>query len=172
MIGADDTSRQPNTLFPAMSYQREQYGTHFEEYLSRNLEKQWKAKIGKALDLWKKVELPNEQEVGALAEEFAFYAVGIRVMQAFAQRGYALCRPQIVFEPLMQTERMVYPELALSTEKVQGNGVRLENGGAVIVTGANHSGKTSYLKTVGQILLLAQLGFYVPATDSGVSPST
>lgn len=165
LIGADDTSRQPNTLFPAMSYQREQYGTHFEEYLSRNLEKQWKAKIGKALDLWKKIELPNEQEVGALAEEFAFYAVGIRVMQAFAQRGYALCRPQIVFEPLMKTERMVYPELALSTEKVQGNGVRLENGGAVIVTGANHSGKTSYLKTVGQILLLAQLGFYVPATD-------
>ena len=60
--------------------------------------------------------------------------------------------------------------MALSSEKVQGNGVRLENGGAVIVTGANHSGKTSYLKTVGQILLLAQLGFYVPATDLAFRP--
>lgn len=35
---------------------------------------------------------------------------------------------------------------------------------------ANHSGKTSYLKTVGQILLLAQLGFYVPATDLAFRP--
>lgn len=165
LVGAEDTSKEPNTLFPPMSYHREQYGTHFEEYLSKNLEKQWKGKIGKALELWKKIELPDEQKIGALAEEFAFYAVGIRVMEAFSQRGYFLCRPQAVKEPLMRSGQMVYPELALSADKVQGNAVRLEDGGAVIVTGANHSGKTSYLKTIGQVLLLSQLGFYVPAAD-------
>lgn len=170
LIGMEDPSIPARSLFPEMIYNRERYGTHFEEYLTGCLEKRWKGKLSKALEIWKKVEAPQEQRLWSLAEDFAFYAVGLRVMNAFAKRGYRLCRPQITDEELLKADWMVYPELALNGESIQGNCVSLTEGGAVIVTGANHSGKTSYLKTVGQILLLAQLGFYVPAEKMAFRP--
>lgn len=171
LIGMEEYSRPAGSLFPEMIYNRERYGTHFEEYLSGCLEKHWKGRLGKALDVWKKIEAPEEQRFWALAEDFSFYAVGLRVMNAFDKRGYPLCRPQIAEDRcLLTAERMVYPELALSSEAIQGNSLRLTDGGAVIVTGANHSGKTSYLKTVGQVMLLAQLGFYVPAGKMNFRP--
>lgn len=161
LIGTGFGQSETRSLFPRMSYTREAYGTHFEEYLSRQLEKQWKGKVTKALELWKKLEAPQAEALSALSDEFAFYAEGLRTAEAFEKRGCTVCIPK-VGEGLLHAQELFYPELVLASDQVEGNPAALLDGGSVIVTGANHSGKTSYLKTIGQTLLLAQLGFAVP----------
>ncbi|MBQ7916204.1 MAG: hypothetical protein IJ315_05390, partial [Firmicutes bacterium] len=170
LLEMQEAAQPAKSLFPEMPYTRERYGTHFEEFLSKSLEKEWKNKVNKGMDLWKKITAPEEESIGALWEEFAFYAVGLRVMNTFTQRGYQVCRGEVTQEVLLKAEGMVYPELVLNADNIEGNPVILINGGGVIVTGANHSGKTSYLKTIGQTILLAQLGFYVPAVKVAFRP--
>lgn len=50
------------------------------------------------------------------------------------------------------------------------NDVSFDDGRIFILTGPNSGGKTTYLKAVGQMQLLFQLGMYVPAEEAYISP--
>ena len=163
--GTDYADKAVNSLFTGMVYNRTIYGTHFDEYLSAALEKQWKGKIGRLQDMFRKTPAPDKDVLEGLADEFLFYARGLTLIRVIREQGYPVCRPEAVEQAdiCMQAENMIYPELGMKSEKVQPNPVSLQNGGSVIVTGANHSGKTSYLQMIAQNLLFAQMGYYAAA---------
>ncbi len=171
--GTEHSDKEANSLFAGMVYNRTIYGTHFDEYLSTALEKQWKNRITRLLDMFRKTPEPREEILDGLADELLFYARGLAMIRVFKEQGYPVCRPAAVESDTarMQAVGMIYPELGLKSKEVQPNPVTLQDGGSVIVTGANHSGKTSYLKMISQNLLFAQLGYYAVADSFRFVPA-
>lgn len=167
-----DSSRPSQGLGPEFVYNRAIYGSHFDEYVIRGLEKEWKTAIHKASKLVESVALPRSPELLALVRPLQFYQIGLLCSEAFESRGYSLCCPQAMANTSLTMKNVHYPELVLHSEGIQGNDLLLQTGHAVVITGANHSGKTSYLKTVGQSYMLAQLGFFVPAESMQFTPVT
>lgn len=168
-----DTSHgqaQPNSLeglvpFPVLSQ-----SAQLESYLIKQIGKRWSKKLARLKKELEKLALSDCQGLIALNEDFKFLRMGLRLIQAAKQKGCCLCRPAIGSGPL-QISQLMYPRLTLiSEEPVVENDVSMEYGSFAMITGANHSGKTSYLKSVGQACILAQLGFFVPAASMRFTP--
>lgn len=169
LIAPKDPSSEANALFEPMSYSRTQFGTHFDEYLGALLTKQMQPQLKKAAEPMKQLTLPMEDELASLADDIRFYALGLR----FAETFEALCVAQTLpmrSENTLEAKQMVYPELALRAG-VTANDASIGKDDVVLITGANHSGKTSFLKTVGQNLLLAQLGYLAMADALALCPA-
>ena len=81
------------------------------------------------------------------------------------QRRY--CRPEFVTEPLLEIEAGRHPsiEQALGPSFV-ANDTQLTAGGKslALITGPNMAGKSTYIRQVATLALLAHCGSYVPAT--------
>ena len=88
--------------------------------------------------------------------------------KATLAQSWKLCRPQIAdsgstFASLWNPRlRQRNKELGLRYQPVD---ISLQEG-VCLITGANMAGKTVLLKTVGVAQLMAQFGFFVPATDA------
>ena len=81
-----------------------------------------------------------------------------------ATRGYVL--PQLVDDELIDIVDGRHPvvETTLRGERFVPNDVALEEGEIIrIITGPNMSGKSTFLRQVALIVLMAQIGSYVPA---------
>lgn len=194
MLSFSDPSKPSLSLGPDLPYTRSRYGSHFEEYISRSLEHQWKNQLGKAEKILSSAEgssgrglsahgsfpsggssggegrIENADALQELIEPLSFYQVGMLESEAFMNRGYTLCEPVPEENASLTIRQALYPDFILEHTGIQGNDLTLEKGSAVLITGANHSGKTSYLKTIGQCFVLAQLGFYIPAAGMRFSP--
>ena len=157
------------SLFPEMSYTRLQYGTHFEEYLLQHFEKRYHSEIAKAHKLLADVYPLRTPEFLELEDSLQYLVVGLSLYSLFTEAGYSLCTPD-PSAACLRSESLMYPDLALHLQGLEGKYVVLENGSSTLITGANHSGKTSYLKTLGQSLVLAQFGFKVPASSFAFRP--
>ena len=170
LLSHDIPEEPSRSLGPEFLYSRALFGSHFDEYLVRNFEHEWKTPLSKASKILEPIRLPKSPELLALARPLQFYQIGLLCAQAFESRGYGLCCPQTAADSSLLMKQVCYPELILHNDHIQGNDLSLQKGHAVIITGANHSGKTSYLKTIGQSYLLAQLGFMVPAEAMTFTP--
>ena len=81
------------------------------------------------------------------------------------QRGY--CRPQVVEEPVLRIEEGRHPVLDI----IEPEGTFVPNdtlagqddGNVLLITGPNMAGKSTYIRQVALISLMAQLGSFVPA---------
>ena len=81
------------------------------------------------------------------------------------QRGY--CRPQVVEEPVLRIEEGRHPVLDI----IEPEGTFVPNdtlagqddGSILLITGPNMAGKSTYIRQVALISLMAQLGSFVPA---------
>jgi len=62
-----------------------------------------------------------------------------------------------------------HPELINSNITIVKNNTNLNNGNMIILTGANMSGKSTYLKQNAIISILSQIGSYVPADKANVT---
>ncbi len=93
-----------------------------------------------------------------------------------ARHGY--CRPEIVAEPVFEVEAGRHPVLdaLLPPGDFVPNDVRLgpDDGTILLITGPNMAGKSTYIRQVALIAVLAQIGSFVPAragADRGRRPA-
>lgn len=114
-------------------------------------------------------------ELDGLYQDLIFYLGAMEYCARMTQAGVSLCLPQIL--PMehrgFRAVGMVNPVLALlkKTGKPVPNDVDFAEGGEIfLLTGINQGGKTTFLRTVGAVQLLFQLGWPVPASQTAISP--
>ena len=116
-------------------------------------------------------------QVGAAAERILETAFALAQMDVFSSLGEAAARYGYVRPKLTQEDTIVisggrHPvvEQMISDEPFVPNDTHLSNRDAqmVILTGPNMSGKSTYLRQVALIVLLAQIGSFVPADSATV----
>lgn len=96
------------------------------------------------------------------------------VLAAFAEGAarYRYVRPRLIDEPLIAIEKGRHPvvEQSLPEGRFVPNDAFLSNDDfqIIILTGPNLSGKSTYLRQVALITLLAHVGSFVPATEATI----
>ncbi len=86
-----------------------------------------------------------------------------------ARQGYV--RPRITNDDVLEIRGGRHPvvEMLLRTERFVPNDVTFANDHRIhIITGPNMSGKSTYLRQVALIVLLAQIGAFVPAEEAHI----
>lgn len=122
-----------------------------------------------------KSHVPQIEEVTQLLGPFDFYCGFANYFVQLRERGFEISRPAL----LSQTERRMkvtnarnplLMEARNNGHKVVPNDIEY-NGktNLFVITGPNNGGKTTYVKTVGLIQLMAQSGLFVPARSAEVS---
>jgi DNA mismatch repair protein MutS len=95
------------------------------------------------------------------------------VLAAFAavaaERGY--CRPQFVDDVRIEIEGGRHPVVEGQVERFIANDARLSpSRQLLLITGPNMGGKSTYMRQVALIVLLAHAGSFVPATAARLGP--
>ena len=106
-----------------------------------------------------------------LATARALAQVDVYAALAEAARRYSYCRPEIDDGPVIEILGGRHPvvERNLGTLSFVPNDVHLSSQDQVlIITGPNMSGKSTYLRQVALIVLLAQIGSFVPARQAHI----
>jgi DNA mismatch repair protein MutS len=91
----------------------------------------------------------------------------------FAERAAALdyVRPEFADEPVIEIEAGRHPVVERQVETFISNGTRLNPARQMlIVTGPNMGGKSTYMRQVALIALLAHCGSFVPAKRARLGP--
>ena len=110
------------------------------------------------------------QSILSLAEAMAHLDVFSSLAEVAVRNGY--CRPQVTEsdEIVITGGRHPVVERSLADTAFVPNDTRLANKDdqVIILTGPNMAGKSTYLKQVALIVLLAQTGSYVPAESATI----
>jgi DNA mismatch repair protein MutS len=86
-----------------------------------------------------------------------------------ASRGY--CRPEFTADVAVEIEAGRHPVVEAQIEQFIANGVRLSpSRQLLLVTGPNMGGKSTYMRQVALIVLMAHVGSFVPATSARLGP--
>jgi DNA mismatch repair protein MutS len=110
--------------------------------------------------------LPQIQQTAAALAQ-------LDVLGAFAEtaRLYNYCRPQITagMELHLRDGRHPVLEQNLAEERFVPNDTRLDNGTQIaLITGPNMAGKSTYIRQVALLALLAHTGSFIPATEARI----
>ncbi len=95
------------------------------------------------------------------------------VLTCFASLAtrHAWCRPEFVEETLLEFEDGRHPVVEAQIEHFIPNGTRLSPGRRLLlITGPNMGGKSTYMRQVALITLLAHVGSFVPARSARLGP--
>jgi DNA mismatch repair protein MutS len=168
-----EVTRANQDRVPA-DYVRKQTLANAERYFTPEL-KEWEEKVfgaeerisGLEARLFAEVRQRVADEVGRLQETAAGLAT-LDVLAGFAQAAErrAWVRPEVHtgYDLSIQAGRHPVVETMMPREAFIPNDVRLdEDGFIVVLTGPNMAGKSTVLRQVGLIQLLAQVGAFVPA---------
>jgi DNA mismatch repair protein MutS len=163
-------------------YVRKQTLANGERFFTPQL-KEWEERVFGAEDriaqleseLFAKVRAQVGERVGRLQETAARLAA-VDVLATFARvaerRGYVRPEVHTGFEMEIRAGRHPVVETMMPREEFIPNDLALdERGWIVVLTGPNMAGKSTALRQVGLIQLLAQLGAFVPA-DAARLPVT
>ena len=103
-------------------------------------------------------------------EPVELYISGLKYMNILRGKGCAFCTTELSGSETV-AEGLRYPHYLLQngTPPVP-NDMSIHSPSSAVITGPNSSGKTSVIKTLAQGILLAQLGFPVPATRFILKP--
>ena len=112
--------------------------------------------------------------LGALARALA----GLDALAALAERASTLgwCRPRFVPQPTIDISQGRHPVVQARLAEVGGpnfiaNDCRLDaRSRMLIITGPNMGGKSTYMRQVALIVLLASMGSFVPADACSLGP--
>jgi DNA mismatch repair protein MutS len=81
------------------------------------------------------------------------------------------CRPQLVDAPCLTIVEGRHPVVENQIERFIANDCRLSNDKRLLlITGPNMGGKSTFMRQVALITLLAYVGSYVPATSASIGP--
>ncbi len=81
------------------------------------------------------------------------------------------CRPQFVDEPLLEIEAGRHPVVEAQVDQFIANDCRLNaTRQLLLITGPNMGGKSTYMRQVALIVLLAHVGAFVPARAARLGP--
>jgi DNA mismatch repair protein MutS len=160
-------------------YRRRQTLKNCERYITPEL----KAFEDKALSAQDRAlareKLLYDQLLGDLAPHIACLqkvAGGIaQVDTLVAMAAHAIrhnwCRPQLVGEPCLTIVEGRHPVVENQIERFIANDCRLSNDRRLLlITGPNMGGKSTFMRQVALITLLAYVGSYVPATSASIGP--
>jgi DNA mismatch repair protein MutS len=163
------------------NYIRKQTLTNAERYITPDL-KAYEEKILHAEEkilaletrLYNDVRLQVANEAAAIQDNARLTAeCDCFLSLALAAVEYGYARPEVNDSTLLDIELGRHPvieRLLPPGEKYTPNNVRLntEDDQILIITGPNMSGKSSYLRQAGLIVLLAQIGSFVPAKRASI----
>ena len=86
-----------------------------------------------------------------------------------AKRGY--CRPEFCEEILVEIEDGRHPVVEPQVDTFIANGARLSPARQLLlITGPNMGGKSTYMRQVALIVLMAHIGSFVPAKSARIGP--
>ncbi len=117
---------------------------------------------------------PFVAALGAAARALA----ALDALAALAERAATLgwCRPQFVAHPCIDVEAGRHPVVEARLQETGGgpfiaNHCRLDaKTRMLVITGPNMGGKSTYMRQVALIVLLASMGSYVPASSCRLGP--
>ena len=109
-----------------------------------------------------------------LYQDLIFYLGALEYCRRMAKDSVVLCLPRILpmSDKGFAARDMVNPVLIVTNpnQKPVPNDVDFQKGGELfLLTGINQGGKTTFLRTVGAIQILFQLGWPVPAAQASIS---
>lgn len=167
LVPADYTRKQ--TLIPAERYvtlelkEHESLVIHAEERiaeLENNLFRQICSEVGK-----------SKQEIALAASTIAYLDVICSLAGAADELDF--CRPTVNETSLLRIKNGRHPVLdkifKVENKDYVSNDAALGGNGApqiALITGPNASGKSTYLRQIAQICILAQIGSFVPADEA------
>jgi DNA mismatch repair protein MutS len=117
------------------------------------------------------------QQIGAKGEQILTTARAIAQIDVFSNLAevaacYNYTRPELTNEDVIDIKEGRHPmvERSLGSDNFISNDTYLRNSDSqlIILTGPNMSGKSTYLKQVALIVLLAQIGSFVPAKSAKI----
>ncbi|MGA2286005.1 MAG: DNA mismatch repair protein MutS [Dehalococcoidia bacterium] len=173
-----EVSRANLALVPN-DYQRRQTLVNGERFVTEQL-KEYESRILNARERIGELEAAMFRQVCAqvagegkrlLALAAAVAAIDVHLALAEAAARYGYCRPELSDgdEIAVRDGRHPSVERALVGAFVP-NDVHLSNDGAqiILLTGPNMAGKSTYLRQVALIVLMAQIGSFVPADSARI----
>lgn len=111
----------------------------------------------------------SASEMLATAQVIAQFDVLAALAETAALNGYI--RPRVVSEDVLDIREARHPvvEQTMLSERFVPNDVTFQPGERVrIITGPNMSGKSTYLRQVALVILMAQMGSFVPADSAEI----
>jgi DNA mismatch repair protein MutS len=112
----------------------------------------------------------SARRLQATAAVLAHLDVLTALAELAKQRGY--CRPQIVEEPVLEIVDGRHPVLDLTepegTFVPNDTAANPQAGMILLITGPNMAGKSTYIRQVALLALLAQMGSFVPARKATI----
>ena len=161
------------------NYIRKQTLVNAERFITPEM-KEYETLVLNAEERIREIELRLFREVCATLSKSAYKLLGIAralaeldvlaaLAEASALGGYV--RPEVVDGSELEIHEGRHPvvEQSLHGERYVSNDVIFEKGEIVrVITGPNMSGKSTYLRQTALIVLMAQMGSFVPASSAKI----
>jgi len=163
------------------TYIRKQTLVNSERYITPEL-KEYEEKILTAESRMEEIELKLFEELCSniidksfQIQENAFVFSRIDVLSSYADLAIAndYSRPEIIADPVLDLKSSRHPvveKLLPATEQFIPNDLKIDaNKNQIhLITGPNMAGKSTYLRQIGLIVIMAQAGSFIPAKISKV----
>ncbi len=157
-------------LVPA-DYIRKQTTAHGERYITEELKQEEEKILGaeeKIVELEYTLFQDLVHKVTAYTDEIQRAARNLAILDVLCclatvatEQGYT--RPEIVEQPVLHIKNGRHPVIEKIEPSFIANDLILNGGEMMIITGPNMSGKSTFMRQVALIALMAQIGSFVPA---------
>ena len=165
--GTDDPRDGITTL---MNFPQNSSGTLFQEYLLSQVGYEVRGSLTKLRDALVRLPVTGVEELLSLRDALRFYTGAAAFAEKLRERGSAVSAPLLTEDMTFRFARARLPEQTCTGSLPVANDISLEQGGSILMTGPNSSGKTCCLIMVGQFFFLGQLGCLLPAEQAEFSP--
>lgn len=167
----DAQAENPNSLFGPVPFRERREIVHMEAFLYAAIEKELGSSLTRAMN--RLSPFPDDLIDRWLlwVEGLEPILAGLSFATALQKKGFPLCVPACDGGAAISARELYSAHMALcGSQKPFPFDVNAERAALTLVTGANQSGKTSFIRTIAQSLLFAQLGFLLPAKQFSFTP--